>query len=118
MRIEATLTRLGRLAVADLARAPSRSNQTVLAFLNDKAEQVFSMSQRWVPVDTGYLKGSGKLVHAVPRDLTAVVRYTADYAAAVHELHRTKGQYLTRAVDRMVENLADDLADSIIADYE
>jgi len=118
VNLRATLTRRGKATVADLARVPLANRDTLRDGLNEAAKQVFSVSQRYVPVDTGYLKGSGRIEFANVRILTSVVSYNTDYAAAVHELHRSKSGYLTRAADVVWENLPDDLADAIVRDFD
>lgn len=119
MNLRATLTRLGASTVADLARAASKptTREVLRDQLNDAAQQVFSVSQRYVPVDTGYLKGSGHIEFANVRVLTSTVSYNTDYALAVHETHRSKSGYLTRAVDVVWDNLPDDVANAIVREF-
>jgi hypothetical protein len=65
--------------------------------VNKVAGVVLNESQRRVPVDTGNLKASGRLVPATAAELNATVSYggtAADYALKVHEEHRSGSKYL------------------------
>lgn len=119
MRLHAVLTTAGRATVASLNRAASLPTTRSLMrdALNEAAKQVFSVSQRYVPVDTGYLKGSGRIEFANVRVLRSTVSYNTDYAAAVHELHPSKSGYLSNAADLVWDNLPDDIADLIVREF-
>lgn len=119
MKLRAALTRLGASTVRDLAKAAAEptTREVLRDQLNDAAEQAFSVSQRYVPVDTGYLKGSGRIEFASVRVLTSTVSYNTDYALAVHETHRSKSGYLTRAVDVVWDNLPENVANAIVREF-
>lgn len=109
------LTQLGAVSVGKLQQMYEQSDVNTVAVLNDAADQVFAVSQRFVPVDTGYLKGSGRVDYATRRMMEAAVAYVAEYALIVHEIHASQSHYLTRALDRVVDNLPADVADRIVA---
>lgn len=112
MRIRAVVTGQGLQAIRRMQQ-DADPRGVILPKLNDAADQVFSVSQRYVPVDTGYLKGSGDVDHATMKTMAATVSYSADYALAVHETHASKSGYLVRAVDTVWNNLPKDVADAI-----
>lgn len=90
--------------VIGLSRLQARMRQynprvaaAVSKAVNDTAKDVFSESQRRVPVDTGNLKGSARITPSTPRELAAMIAYggtAAAYALIVHETHATKSKYL------------------------
>ena len=87
---------IARLA-ARLQDDEGKRKREVAKALNDVAQEVYGESQRIVPVDTGNLKGSGRVEPATPENLVAIVSYggtAAEYALPVHELHPTKSKYL------------------------
>lgn len=64
-----------------------------------EAEKVMTVSQQWVPVDTGRLKNSKFINHNVTRDgVVSTLGYRAEYALPVHEIDRPhvvgRSQYL------------------------
>lgn len=60
MRMNAQIVGLAKLT-ANIALREKRLNAAAKKGLNDVAIDVFNESQRRVPVDTGNLKGSGRL---------------------------------------------------------
>lgn len=58
--------------------------------VNRVVRQTFNRSQILAPVDTGYLRASGRMVLGTDRGGLVIggVEYTARYAAAVHEGRR------------------------------
>ena len=59
------------------------------------ADQIFEVSQRLVPVDTGYLKSSGKVVKNSIGTYSVI--YTAPYAVYVHEIIDNQHKFPTQA---------------------
>ena len=92
-------------------RITSGSRPLVSDALNTAAEEVFNESQRRVPVDTGNLRGSGRVTPSKAETLQASVGYggtAAAYALAVHETHRSQSKYLeapARDAAKRVEEL-------------
>jgi hypothetical protein len=55
--------------------------------LNKEAELTITQAKRWTPVETGRLKGTGKVQkHATPGTLWARLTYGTNYAIYVHEI--------------------------------
>ena len=75
------------------------------------ANQVLQDSNSQVPVDTGNLRQSGKVVmEETPRKITAEIEYTEDYAVFVHEnleARHTNGnaKFLQNAIVKNRRNL-------------
>lgn len=87
--------------------------------INRVAAEVFNESQRRVPVDTGNLKGSGRIDPSKPDTLTATVSYggtAAGYALIVHETHAGGGRgYLVEPANAATKRLTDEVAAAIKA---
>lgn len=77
---------------------------------NEIAKEVYAESQRLVPVDTGNLKASGRVIAADTKNLTATDQYggtSAAYAVIVHETHKTKSKYLERPAKAAARDFRD-----------
>jgi hypothetical protein len=89
---------LGLTAVTTAIRKRVEGTQDRVAeAVNDVAREVLSESQRVVPVDTGNLRSSARMTAAKRDAPTARITYggtAAEYALAVHELHRSRSKYL------------------------
>lgn len=59
------------------------------------AQRIFDLSQSYVPVETGYLKSTGKIVKNNIGTYSIV--YTAPYGKFVHEIIGNKHEFPTRA---------------------
>jgi len=65
--------------------------------VNQVAQEVYGESQRVVPVDTGNLRSTGRIAPSTPDTLVAELAYggsAAEYAAIVHETHKSQSKYL------------------------
>lgn len=79
------------------------------------AEDLLDLSNRKVPVDTGALRDSGRVVDG---DDQSAVTYDAPYAAIVHErmdLSHSTGQpkYLEAAMNEIARQVGDTIAEGI-----
>lgn len=82
---------------AKIRRYDSAVTSGAVKGVNTVAAEVFAESQRRVPVDTGNLKGSGRVSPATAKHVSASVGYggsASAYALPVHETHMTKSKYL------------------------
>jgi len=72
---------------SDMRKYGVRADKAVVQSLKDEAEGILKQSQELVPVDTGALRDSGRVVG--PRKRSVTIEYGDDkvnYAAAVHEI--------------------------------
>jgi len=118
MRLRAVLTQASFGIVSNLTKAAETGKASTRLVLNDLANQVLSVSQRNVPVDTGNLKSSGRIEYATDRRLEARITYggsMAPYALPVHELHKSKSKYLANAADLVIREAPKAVAESVTA---
>lgn len=110
-RMSKALDKIGREVV-------SQVNKTIA----EEVEQLLIEAKELAPVETGRLRDSGRLVkrkgpsgvmyEIVFGGVTRKGKFV-DYAVAVHELHRTKSQYLQKAVAKRVPGLPDKIAKKV-----
>lgn len=107
-RVTERLTALAREYPAAAAQA-----------LNEIAEATMTVAKERTPVDTGVLRGSGKVsAHATAADPSATLTYGTEYAAAVHENLRARhtvgeAKFLESAVNDAARTLGEDVAKGI-----
>lgn len=84
--------------------------------LFDEATIIFNQSQELVPVDTGRLRGSGRVtIERVPTGFSATISYSTDYAIYVHEdltkAHRfpTQAKFLEQPARERLPNLMENI---------
>ena len=95
------MTRVRVTGVAEVAKKLKSIRQNARSAtadaLNRSAQEVLAESSRQVPVDTGKLARSGRVVEASASNLMAGVMYggpAAEYALQVHETHPSGSKYL------------------------
>jgi len=77
--------------------------QIVKDIVDDVTQLIFDESQKLVPVDSGRLKASGKIIKEKDRE---IIRYTAPYAYYVHEDANGRGfKFLERAIFKVRNNV-------------
>lgn len=103
------------MAFRPFSRQLDRIEQGVAAGLYRTGVRILNRSQELVPVDTGRLKGSGRVLQPeVEGDrVTVTVGYGADYALIVHEIHPTKSKYLEQAAGEELREIGPTVAASI-----
>jgi hypothetical protein len=87
MSVNAVIEGVGKIQ-ASLEKLEKEAKQEMLKTLNRVAGEIFAQSQRVVPVDTGNLRASGRVIAAKETNLTATLTYggsAVTYAMAVHE---------------------------------
>lgn len=80
------------------------------AMYKNIAKKIFDLSQKYVPVDSGHLKSTGKIVKNSIGTYSIV--YSADYAVYVHEIVENKHEAPTRA------KFLEDAAYEVLNEYE
>ncbi|MDT8442373.1 MAG: hypothetical protein RQ723_12040 [Desulfuromonadales bacterium] len=88
-------------AVREIRRMGQAAIDEVPGALLREGERIMARSKNEVPVDTGTLRSSGHVEGPAKRGLAAEVTLayggpSAQYAAVVHEKHRTASKYLER----------------------
>jgi len=86
-----------RAVTAYFKNKEERVKAAVSGAVNEVAKEVFGESQRVVPVDTGNLRGSGRISPSTPETLVAELSYggtASAYALVVHETHKSGSKYL------------------------
>lgn len=116
------------MAFRPFSRQLNRIEQGVAAGLYRTGVRILNRSQELVPVDTGTLKGSGRVLQPeVEGDrVTVTVGYgygpqmnpatgesPSGYALIVHEIHPTKSKYLEQAAGEELREIAPTVAASI-----
>ena len=84
--------------------------------LNKAAQDVYAESQRRVPVDLGNLKASARIEPSTPDELRASISYggtAAQYAAIVHETHRSQSKFLESPAREYEAQLRDGVAKAV-----
>lgn len=112
MKVAAKVLGLTQL-VANAQKKNAAIRAKTAGALNTVAKEVFSESQRRVPVDTGNLRGSGRISAAKPDALVATLSYggtASAYALIVHETHKTKSKYLEAPARERAKSLKDAVA--------
>ena len=108
---------IGMATLAANAREKSASIRAAVATaLNEVGIEVFNESQQRVPVDTGNLKGSGRITAATPTDEVVRLSYggtSAAYAVIVHEIHKTGSKYLEAPARESATRLKDAVAAAV-----
>lgn len=115
MRVTATVLGLSTLA-ANLANRERRATAAAVDALNKVGGEVFGESQRRVPVDTGNLKGSGRIEAATPGELNVTLSYggtASAYAIIVHETHRTRRKFLEEPARNASRRLTTEVAEAV-----
>lgn len=99
VNVEAEIVGLNRV-LSRFGRARETVVAAVVEVTQDAGKEIYADSQHAVPVDTGNLKGSGRITSSGTdeRHETAITYggSAAGYAVVVHETHRSKSKYLER----------------------
>jgi hypothetical protein len=108
---------IGMAALAARTREKTASiRASVATALNEVGVEVFDESQRRVPVDTGNLRGSGRITAATPTDEVVRLSYggtASAYAVIVHETHRGQSKFLEGPARDAAVRLKDAVATAV-----
>ena len=109
--------RLPKQGGAGVEAYGDRARSAITKAVNDAAQEIHNESQRAVPVDTGNLRGSGRIEPAregeSPRAIIEYGGTAADYALAVHETHATSSKFLERPAREYARKFLDDIGGNL-----
>ncbi len=114
-RITTTILGLATLT-ANLTNRKARAEGAAVDALNKVGGEVFGESQRSVPVDTGNLKGSGRIEPATAQELAVTLSYggtASAYAIIVHETHTSRSKFLERPAREAIPRLNSEVAAAV-----